>query len=130
MTALIMFYIHAFVVILSLAIGMSETFPELAWGQILVPLIPPLWLVNISSPFVIYILAKKEKRSPASIGGLLETPRRLRCSVVYPDYIMVLRDADVGDVKMFRDLFRRLYEPSKASTARGGGFGISPEGMK
>jgi hypothetical protein len=61
------FYIHATVVVLGLAVGMSESYSWLRGAQALSPLVLPLMLVNFVLPFVIPVLACKEHLSGARI---------------------------------------------------------------
>lgn len=59
------FYVHAAVVVLGLAVGMSESYPWLRGAETLIPLIYPLMLANLLLPFVIGVLAAQERRSQA-----------------------------------------------------------------
>ena len=63
------FYVHAFVVVMSLVIGMSESYSWLAWAQALIPLVLPLLLANVVAPFVILKLAIEERRTPRQIAA-------------------------------------------------------------
>ena len=63
------FYVHATVVVLSLVIGMSESYYLLSWARLLIPLVMPLMFVNLVLPFVVLTLAIKERRSPGRIAA-------------------------------------------------------------
>jgi hypothetical protein len=63
------FYVHAVVVVMCLIVGMSESYSWLAWAQVLIPLVTPLLLGNIAIPFVILVLAVRERRTPGKIAA-------------------------------------------------------------
>lgn len=63
------FYVHATVVALGLAVGMSESYSWLRAARALIPLVCHLMLINLVLPFVIRELAVKEHRSPATIAA-------------------------------------------------------------
>jgi hypothetical protein len=61
------FYAHATVVVLGLAVGMSESYSWLRGAQTLIPFLYPLMLANLALPFVILRVAIKEHQSQARI---------------------------------------------------------------
>ena len=63
------FYIHAFVALMCLSIGMSESYPWLAWARALVPIAPFLVFGGIAIPFVILWLAVQERRRPIRVAA-------------------------------------------------------------
>ena len=65
------FYVHAAVVMLGLAVGMSESYSWLRWAQTMIPLLSPLMLANLVLPLVVLNLASKERRSQAAMTAAL-----------------------------------------------------------
>jgi hypothetical protein len=62
-------YLHAFLAMMCIAAGMSESYSWLAWATLLIGLVLPLLLGNIAMPFVILWLARKERRNPGRIAA-------------------------------------------------------------
>jgi len=63
------FYLHVFVLLVAILMGMSERYPSLAWAQLLAILVIPSIPANIALPVVILVLATKERRSPGRIAA-------------------------------------------------------------
>jgi len=63
------FYVHATIVVLCLAAGMSESYFWLAWAKVLGPLVMAAMPINPVLPFVILVLAIKEHRSQGRIAA-------------------------------------------------------------
>ena len=70
-----MFYVHAAIVVLGLAVGMSESYSWLRGVQALIPILYPLMLANLVLPLVILQLAIKGRQSRARVvaGAALST---------------------------------------------------------
>ncbi len=64
MTSRCVFYGHVLLVGVSIVLGMSESYPWLAWAEDVAPAVALLLPVNFAFPFVILVLAKREHRTP------------------------------------------------------------------
>ena len=58
------FYGHVLLLGVSIILGMSESYPWLAWAKAFGPIVSLLMLPNLAFPFVILVLAKKERKNP------------------------------------------------------------------
>ena len=70
MSSRIAFYVHVFVVVMCLAVGMSETYswlPDIPDPSVLHPLCLLLLFANYAMPFVILAFAKVDQRTPGEI---------------------------------------------------------------
>lgn len=63
----VLFFLHAFVLVVCLVAGMSEVYPYLAWGQFLMPVAALLSPANIALPIVIFVRGRAEEVPTAAL---------------------------------------------------------------
>jgi hypothetical protein len=64
----VLFFVHASILALCVIAGMSETYPRLAWGQWLIPVVPLLGFSSTVLPLLIFVVGRKEGISPVPLG--------------------------------------------------------------